>query len=311
MSVPFIFANRAVPVSAFDIDANKINADFAALADGSAIDLAAIDLSKLSPDVFAAIGGFLMNFLINGSYESFTTGIFQRWTFDDTADPTASIAQASGAGNFRFGQKSAEITTGTGPAGTLLFYQSLQNFSDLAGLTMSSSVFVKAGAIGTIRIRIFDGVGSTVSAFNVNSGVWEKLSVTHSVDPLNTELTVRIEVDQPGAVAQIHLIDGAMLVLGATAINYQPGLSPMDALAGVAQVYNQTVSPAPNGFITLFTLDGGTTFVPGKVQVYLRTLRMVPGLDYNEVAPNQILFLAAQIPETGDNIRVDCIEPLI
>jgi len=132
MSVPHIFDNRRVPTSAFDIDADKVNQNFASLVDGSALDPASITLSNLDAGVLAAIGGFLQNFLINGSFESFDGTDFQRWVFDDSADPTAVLAQSSTPANVRFGQNSAQIDTGTGAAGDIILKQSLDNFSDLA-----------------------------------------------------------------------------------------------------------------------------------------------------------------------------------
>jgi len=192
MAVPHIFVNRRVPQDSFDIDADKINENFAKLADGSALDPASIGLVNASPDLIAAIGGFLQNFLINGSFESFDGSAFQRWTFDDTADPTATIGQTSTPADVRFGQRAVEIDTGTGPAGVLFLLQSLLNPTDLASLTLTCTVFVKAGSVGSLALRVNDGVGSTLSPANVGSGVYEQLTVTHVVNALNTELTVQL-----------------------------------------------------------------------------------------------------------------------
>lgn len=310
MAVPYIFKNRRVPQSETDIDADKVNADFASLSDGSAWALGIVHIASLGADVIAAIGGFLMNFLINGSFESFAAGVFNRWVFNNGGDGTATLTQDNTPANVKFGLNSAAILSGVGAATTLSLSQSCQNFSDFAGLQVTLKVWVKPAFIGTMRARIFDGVGSTVSPYNAATGAFEPLIVTRTVTGIPTELTVSIELDQPGAVALSSYIDGAMLVLGPTPIDYLPGLNPLDALAGLGNQMNVVPVEIPNGVITLFTCPGGQTYEPGKIGVYLRGLRMTPTVDYNEVGNNQIQFLGAQIPQTGDTLFFDFIEPL-
>jgi len=101
-----------------------------------------------------------------------------------------------------------------------------------------------------------------------------------------------------------------MLVLGGVGIIYQPGLSPLDALAGVGTLRNVTFVEVPNGVITIFTYSGAVIAELGKEGIYLRGLRMVPGIDYNVLSQTQIQFLAAQIPQTGDDLRADLVEAL-
>lgn len=310
MPVPYIFVNRSVPQQPTDIDANQVNADFAALADGTAWNAGVVSVASLSPAVIALMGGYLMNFLINGSFESFSGGVFQNWTFDNSGDATATLTQ-SGLSP-KFGLYEALVTTGTGPAATLYVKQSAANFSDFAGLQVTLKVWVNPAVVGTVRIRIFDGVGSTLSAFNVGSGVYEPLVVTRTINAAPTELTVSIEVDQPGALAQLNYIDGAMLVLGNTGVNYIPGLNPLDALAGLGNQLNIAPIEIPNGVILTFTLPGGEVYVAGKIAVYLRGLRMTSGVDYNEIgAGTQILFVAPQVPQTGDALFFDYTTSLL
>lgn len=309
MPVPYIFTNRSVPQHPTDIDANQVNADFAALSDGTAWNAGIVTMASLSPAVLAAMGGYLMNFLINGSYESFSGGQFQNWALNNGGDGTATLTQ-SGVSP-KFGLYDARITTGTGPATTLSLYQSVQNFTDFAGLQITLKVWVNPAVVGTVRARIYDGVGSNVSSYNVGSGIYEPLIVTRTVTAVPTQLTISIEVDQPGAIAQVNDVDGVMLVLGNAGINYIPGLNPLDALSGLGNQMNIIPVEVPNGIIVTFTMPGGQAYIPGKIAVYLRGLRMTRGVDYNEAGGfTQVQFLGLQVPQTGDGLFFDYVTSL-
>ena len=58
-----------------------------------------------------------------------------------------------------------------------------------------------------VRIQIYDGVNTSSSAYHTGGGEREVLSVTHTIDGEATEITARIEVQEPQATAGVTIRD--------------------------------------------------------------------------------------------------------
>jgi hypothetical protein len=113
------------------------------------------------------------------------------------------------------------------------FFQKLEDFYQLRGLTLTLSVRVRSNTANAVRLFLQDNTGTgTASAFHTGDSTWQTLSCTKVIDGAATFVQALISLE---ASATIYL-DNAMLVIGALPAVYLP-LRPADDWARCRRYY--------------------------------------------------------------------------
>jgi hypothetical protein len=175
-------------------------------------------------------GNIFENLIANGGFEiwqrgSSFSGVTNMFTADmwKFAGSNAGYTVTRESSTLHSGTYSFKIViTNT----TKTIRQSLENWKELEGKTVSFSAWVKSSAASTVRLYLYDGTGGANSSFNTGTG-WERLTVSRSLSGIS-ELTFYIEfVGTSGLTAYV---DDAMAVQGSEAADFtprNPGLEQM------------------------------------------------------------------------------------
>lgn len=209
---------------------------------------------SLVPSAAAAFAN-IQNILINGGMEVWQRGTTftnnadstytaDRWKVRAPTPPTSyAIARESGAGNVDVGTYSMKMTiTTVGSATTTIVRQTIENFIDYNGRTITFSARVKCNTAG-FGIRISDGVTNYISNLHSGGNTFETLFVTATLP--NPTSTLDLDIGWfPGgtnAAVSIAYIDAVMLSLGSTRPTFIPA-DPQVDLARCQRYYYRTGS---------------------------------------------------------------------
>jgi hypothetical protein len=159
------------------------------------------------------------NILINGGFE-----IWQRGNSFTGADKfTADVWYMSGGGTgYTVSRESSIVHSGNYSLKVvctedLVIKQTIENYKEYQGKAISLSVWVKSSATGQMCLKIDDGVGNTLSAYNTTTG-WEELTVTRTIDASATKLEISLMIYSDATV----YFDDVMCVQGSEAAGFTP-----------------------------------------------------------------------------------------
>ena len=132
------------------------------------------------------------NLINNGGMEQWSGGASvapDDWTLFGTV---ASVARVT---DRKQGDYALALTYGSADA---YLKQSSCELSGLKGHTVKAWAWVKCSTPNAARLRIRDGVGSSVSAFHNGTGLWEFISLTHEAASSATELSIELHMEAGG-----------------------------------------------------------------------------------------------------------------
>ena len=139
-----------------------------------------------------------------------------------------------------------------------------QSASELAGLkshTVKAWAWVKCSTPNAARLRIRDGIGSSVSAFHSGSGLWEFLDLTHEVASSATELSIELHMEAGGTA----YFDATVLVDYDDITGFYPSgkdLSGELSTSGLASLSADQIFTGANTFSGGVNLNGQENNVP-------------------------------------------------
>lgn len=160
------------------------------------------------------------------------------WAAGDSAAPAhyslsgtgATIARETGASNIKYGPMSAKLIAG---AGLLTFQQQIlpaAAFKNaLRGFDVSGGKWIKCSSAASARYGIYDGVGTTYSAYHTGGGAYEWLSVTRTLDVAATQIVERFEVT---STVTAYAESGAFVVGSVKPLDYIPPPIQIDKTIG-------------------------------------------------------------------------------
>jgi hypothetical protein len=153
-----------------------------------------------------------------------------RWQLSVGAGSTLSVARDTGSVDV--GSRYDALCTYTNSVSSTL-YQTIEDYAQLRGRTVTFTVRVNASVAQSIRLLIWDSAyGFRSGAFNVSSGAYETLSVSAPIAFVATSVQVHVQLNQ----TQVTAIDNATLQLGAAPVAYAP-LHPTEDLARCQRYY--------------------------------------------------------------------------
>ena len=174
------------------------------------------------------------NLLVNPGFEVWQRGnIFtnpansaytaDKWRMNYTGSPSSVVSRNFSSSFINLGQYSLECQiVGTGAATTFSVRQSIENYYDFIGKTISFSVWVNSSTPG-IKAFITNGTISTsLSAAHAGGTTFQRLTCTYTVPAGSTALMVGVGYVDVAPAISIFFLDSAMVVLGAKAVDYQP-----------------------------------------------------------------------------------------
>lgn len=174
------------------------------------------------------------NLLINPGFEIWQRGaIFSnpannaytadKWQMNYSGTPLSVVSRNSTAIFTNLGQYSLQCQINTvGGATTFSIRQSIENYQDFIGKTVSFSVWVNSTTPG-IKAFITNGtIATSLSAAHAGGSAFQRLTCTYTVPAGSTALIIGIGyVDVAPALSTFYL-DSAMFVMGSQAVDYQP-----------------------------------------------------------------------------------------
>jgi hypothetical protein len=158
-----------------------------------------------------------VNIAKDGSFDSWSAGTNQApdaWTLSGTG---ASTAQST---TKRIGSYSATLTAGS-DEGKLT--QVVANSLDYANNKLTLTAWVKCSTANSARIFVNDGTAN-YSGYHTGGGQWEVLSVTKSLSPSPTSVSIGVAV----AAGKSAQFDGVMLASGENAWGYTPSIEVLE-----------------------------------------------------------------------------------
>jgi len=224
------------------------------------------------------------NLINNGGMEQWSGGANvapDDWTLFGSG---ASVARVTDS---KQGDYAVALTYGSADA---YLKQSSAELVGLKGHTVKAWVWVKCSTPNAARLRIRDGVGSSVSAFHNGTGLWEFISLTHEVASSATELSIELHMEAGGtayydAVVLVDYDDitgffpsgkdlsGELTATGLAslsadqtfigansfngAVNLKAAENNVPAWEKFTKSYSDFVSAGYSNTITLFTLPAG------------------------------------------------------
>lgn len=139
-----------------------------------------------------------------------------------------------------------------------------QASGELAGLkghTVKAWAWVKCSMPNAARLRIRDGVGSSVSAFHNGTGLWEFISLTHEVASSATELSIELHMEAGGTA----YYDAVVLVDYDDITGFFPSgkdLSGELTATGLASLSADQTFTGANSFTGAVNLNGAENNAP-------------------------------------------------
>lgn len=161
--------------------------------------------------------GFIFASPANNSYTA------DKWQMNYTGTPVTAVSRNSTAIFLNLGQYSLQCQiSAVGGATTFSIRQSIENYYDFIGKTVSFSIWVNSTNPG-IKAFITNGTISTsLSVAHAGGSNFQRLTCTYTVPAGSTALIIGVGyVDVAPAISTIYL-DSAVLVLGFKAVDYQP-----------------------------------------------------------------------------------------
>jgi len=206
------------------------------------------DAAKFNND-FSHVNMVPWNLVNNGDFGKWANGASTApddWTLNGAGAAVTRIADSV------YGSYAAALTYGTADS---YLYQLSAEQNAVKGRTVKAWCWVKCSAPNTARIKVSDGVGSTVSAFHTGSGNWEFLELTHEVAASATALALELHVIGSGTAT----FDGATLVDFDDVTGFLPSLKDVQAdidLTALAKLGEDNVFTAGNTFQGRVTGNG-------------------------------------------------------
>ena len=137
-----------------------------------------------------------------------------RWMAVYSGTPTFAVTKETTVINT--GLAAIKVNVTVAGSGALYLKQSIENYQDFAGKTVTFSISINCSVANKIRIRVNDGVTEDFSSYHSGSGNWEILTCTHVVSSSATNLNVAMGVIGGSDVATVMAwyADSAMLNVG-------------------------------------------------------------------------------------------------
>jgi len=169
-------------------------------------------------------GGF--NFTENGDVETWNAGASSPPTgWGAVVGAGASIAKDTT--NVKIGLAAAALTR------SVVDCYLPQRVDQIAGFPQAAiwrsrpvvlGAWVRATVASRARLLIYDGIGSTASAYHTGGSAWEFLTVKRTIDAAATQVQLRLQVDTGDTTAQF---DGVVFVLGSEISDFFPSGAPI------------------------------------------------------------------------------------
>ena len=176
-----------------------------------------LNTSKMT---FAGDAAFGANYIVNGSFESWSAGTSvapDGWTLTGAG---AAVARIATAGNVQYGQAAVTVTaalnTATDLAQSITVSTTLN--TALRGPFVTFSCKVKCSTASRVFLKVDDGIGTTSSSNHSGGGGWETLTVTRDVDDAATKVECSLEISSGASISATF--DGAMLTTSQTAVEF-------------------------------------------------------------------------------------------
>ena len=208
------------------------------------------------------------NLLVNGGFEVWARGAgpftadlaytADRWVLDENGGTGLTVARDTNSEVNS--QYCAAVTVATYGAESYL-YQKIEDFYGLRGTGVTFAVRVKTTTANVVRVKIFDGVGTSISdALHTGSGNYETLYVIRTISPAATKLEVYVSF-LGNCTAYL---DNAVLVIGPMLQDYAMLATARDIERCQRYYYDGGGSGTGDrgGMIAFFT-DGTNTRVYG------------------------------------------------
>jgi len=174
------------------------------------------------------------NLLVNSGFEIWQRGgIFaspannaytaDKWKMNYTGAPVTLVSRNSTALFLNLGQYSLQCQIGSvGGATTFSVRQSIENYYDFIGKTVSFSIWVNSTNPG-IKAFITNGTISTsLSVAHAGGSNFQRLTCSYTVPAGSTNLIVGVGYVDVAPTLSTFYLDSAVLVLGSKAVDYQP-----------------------------------------------------------------------------------------
>lgn len=121
------------------------------------------------------------------------------------------------------------VTTGSGASKIWYVYNTIENYADYRGKTVSFSVRVNSNTASAIKIGIADSSTTTLSSYHTGGSAFETLTVTATIGAAITQLYVLIGMISAGDKRNgTFYWDSAMLSLGSEALDFVPTVPQAD-----------------------------------------------------------------------------------
>jgi hypothetical protein len=239
-----------------------------------------------------------MNKLVNAGFEinnrggSFVNPVDNQYTLDKwqvqtgggtpatfTVSQDSSVIHATGKSSVKY-----DVTNvGSGVTNSLRLQQKFLNYKDFIGLSVYASVWVKTSIVNKIHLVIDLGSATAqFSNYHTGSGNWERLEVPVFTVPSNCD-SFRFKFGQMsgnGLVTGTFWADDAVLVIGASAVDYEPFDPSLDESACEAFYEKGGCSSDPLYIYGLGYSDG-TNYLLGTPQLFKTKKALVPSVTLN------------------------------
>lgn len=228
---------------------------------GASIPNGSITNAQLGPDVARA------NLLTNGGFEFWQRGLgpfsaggnpftADRWNLANsspaTATVTADTTNVDATGNSKY-SAACVVTLSTGSCN---LGQTIEDFTELRGKTITASMRVKTSVGGaSCQLILVQNGNNTLGTSHTGDGTWQTLTVTMAVPTNTTSLGLVLVFWVSGT----FYLDNAMLVAGSQSASYAPN-HPADELLRCQRYYERLDKAASSGLVQAFAY-GATTAV--------------------------------------------------
>lgn len=223
------------------------------------------------------------NILINGGFEFWQRGssttaaadgvyITDRWEIETNEATNVTISTDTTV--LDSGVYSAKVViTAAGASKYWRLRQSVENYQEYRGKTVSLSVRVNANTASAVRVMIRDSTSVTYSSFHTGGGTWETLVATRTIDAATTFLSIYVGGYDVGDKKNgTYYYDSAMLVVGNKPIDFIP--DNYQSELAKAQRYLYRINNPAASERTLFmgqAIDAGTSYGALSFPVTMRT----------------------------------------
>jgi hypothetical protein len=207
------------------------------------------EIEAIEDDLFNGIRpNAFQNILVNPSLEVWQRGVTfsgvpsgsqtaDRWYLNFTGAPSFTVSRTAVAGAVVLGQYALQLQlTAVGGATTYTVRQSIENYRDFRGKTVSLSIWVNSSVPG-VKAFITNGtIATSLSAAHSGGSTYQRLTCSYTVPINSNELTIGVGfIDVAPSLSAIY-IDSAMVCFGSKPADYIP-ISPHDDMARCERYY--------------------------------------------------------------------------